>query len=127
MKAHLAVAVGDHATSIQYVVEGHTLVSHTHNVGYRQLEALGLNAIARSHLVDGILYVLEFVSLNERIPTDFRVAAPRYAMWVGEAIESAAYSQFYTEGKPISVTLEDTTSVPLFYARHSKTIHSFKV
>jgi hypothetical protein len=127
MNAHLAITVRDTATVIEYVVEGHILVSHSHPVGYKQLEAHGLSPLSRSILVDGIIYVLEFISLHDRIPTNWKVVAPRYAMWVGEAIEGASYSQFYTKGIPISVTLEDTTSVPLFYARHSKTIHSFKV
>ena len=86
-----------------------------------------MDVIARSKLLDGIIYALEFISLSDRIPTDFRLVSPRYATWVGEALETNSYTQFYTDGVPVSVTLEDTDSVPLFYARHSKTIHSFKV
>lgn len=127
MHPFLSIVVGDTATHINYVVDNHVIVSHTHPVGYMQVEADGMNRIASSKLLDGILYTLEFISLHDRIPTDFRLISPRYATWVGEAIESESYTQFYTGGVPISVTLEDTESVPLFYARHSQTIHSFKV
>lgn len=125
--AFLSVAVGDTSTLINYLVDGHILVSHVHPVGYKHIEAEGMNVIAGSKFVDGILYTLEFVSLHDRIPTDFRLIAPRYATWIGETLEEASYSQFYTKGVPISVTLEGIQDVPLSYARHSQTIHSFKV
>jgi hypothetical protein len=127
MHSFLTIAVGDTATHINYLVDDHVLVSHTHPFGYRHIEAEGMNQVAASKFVDGILYTLEFISLHDRIPTNFRLVSPRYSTWMGEAIERASYTQFFTDGAPISVTLEDTDSVPLFYARHSKTIHSFKV
>lgn len=126
-KAFLSVAVGDTSTLINYLVDGHILVSHVHPIGYKHIEAEGMNIIAGSKFMDGILYTLEFVSLHDRIPTDFRLIAPRYATWIGEILEGASYSQFYTKGAPISVTLEGIQDVPLSYARHSQTIHSFKV
>lgn len=86
-----------------------------------------MNILAASKFMDGILYTLEFISLHDRIPTDFRLIAPRYATWIGETLEAASYSQFYTRDVPISVTLEGVKEVPLSYARHSQTIHSFKV
>jgi hypothetical protein len=123
----LSIAVSDTSTLVNYVVDGHVLVSHVHPVGYKHIEAEGMGVIASSKLVDGVLYVLEFISLYDRIPTDFRLVASRYAPWVGEVIEKASYSQFFTNGAPISVTLEGVKDVPLSYARHSQTIHSFKV
>jgi hypothetical protein len=126
-KNFLSIAVGDTSTLINYLVDGHILVSHLHPIGYKHIEAEGMNVIARSKLIDGVMYTLEFVSLHDRIPTDFRLIAPRYATWIGETLESASYSQFFTDGVPISVTLEGVKDVPLSYARHSQTIHSFKV
>ncbi len=123
----LSIAVGDTSTLINYLVDGHVLVSHVHDIGYKHIEAEGMNKIAASKLLDGIIYALEFISLHDRIPTDFRLIAPRYHTWVGEVLEGASYSQFYTKGLPISVTLEGIRDVPLSYARHSQTIHSFKV
>ncbi len=127
MNPFLSIAVGDIATLINYVVDDHVIVSHTHPIGYKHIEADGMNQIAASKFIDGVLYTLEFVSLHDRIPTHFRLVSPRYAMWVGEALEQASYTQFFTDGAPISVTLEDTEAVPLFYARHSQAIHSFKI
>jgi hypothetical protein len=127
MHPFLSITVSDTATLINYVVDGHVLVSHTHPVGYIQIEAEGMNIVAASKFLDGVLYTLEFISLHDKIPTDFRLVSKRYATWIGEALERGSYTQFYTEGVPISVTLEDTETVPLFYARHSQTIHSFKV
>jgi hypothetical protein len=125
--AFLSVAVGDTSTLINYLVEGHVLVSHIHHVGYKHIEAEGMNIIAGSKFMDGILYTLEFISLHDRIPTEFKLIAPRYVTWIGEIIENSSYTQFYTNGVPISVTLEGIKDVPLSYARHSQTIHSFKV
>lgn len=124
----LSVAVGDTSTLINYLVDGHILVSHVHPIGYKHIEAEGMNVIAASKFMDGVLYALEFISLHDRIPTDFRLIAPRYATWIGETLENnSSYSQFYTRGVPVSVTLEGVQDVPLSYARHSQTIHSFKV
>lgn len=126
-KSFLSIAVGDSSTLINYLVDGHILVSHVHPVGYKHIEAEGMNMVAASKFIDGILYTLEFISLSDRIPTNFRLIAPRYATWIGETLEGASYTQFYTKGIPVSVTLEGAKDVPLSYARHSQTIHSFKV
>jgi hypothetical protein len=126
-KPHLSVSVGDTSTLISYIVDGHVLVSHTHGIGYKHIEADGMNLVAGSKFLDGILYTLEFISLYDRIPTDVRLLSPRYSTWIGETIENASYTQFYTNGAPVSVTLEGITDVPLSYARHSQTIHSFKL
>lgn len=126
-KPFLSIAVGDTSTLINYMVDGSVVVSHTHPVGYKHIEADGMSVVAGSKLLDGILYTLEFISLHDRIPTDFRLVAPRYVSWIGETLESASYTQFYTSGAPINVTLEGTNDLPLSYARHSQTIHSFKV
>lgn len=126
-KTFLSVAVGDTSTLINYIVDGYIIVSHVHQVGYKHIEAEGMNVVAGSKLLDGVLYALEFISLRDRIPTDIRLIAPRYATWIGETLENASYSQFFTHGVPVSVTLEGIQDVPLSYARHSQTIHSFKV
>ncbi len=126
-KTHLAISVGDTATLINYMVDGEVVISHTHPVGYKHIEADGMSVVAGSKFIDGILYTLEFISLHDRIPTDFKLASPRYSRWIGEIIEKNSYTQFYTDGAPISVTLEGITDVPLSYARHSQTIHSFKL
>ena len=126
-QSFLSVSVDDTSTLINYIVDGHVLVSHVHPVGYKHIEAEGMNIIAASKFMDGILYTLEFISLHDRIPTEWRLIAPRYATWIGETIEGTSYTQFYTNDVPVSVTLEGIKDVPLSYARHSQTIHSFKV
>ena len=125
--SYLAVAVGDTSTLISYIVDGYIIVSHTHSVGFKHIESLGMSVIAASKFMDGIIYALEFISLHDRIPTEVKLVAPRYATWIGETIEAASYTQFFTDGARVSVTLEGTKEVPLTYARHSQTIHSFKV
>ena len=126
-KPHLSIIVADASTLIHYMVDGEIVVSHTHPIGYKHIEAEGMNKIAGSKFIDGILYTLEFISLHDRIPTDFRLVSPRYATWIGEIIENNSYTQFFTDSVPISVTLEGIVEVPLSYARHSQTIHSFKL
>lgn len=123
----LSIAVGDTSTLINYLVEGRVLVSHLHPIGYKHIEAEGMNQIAGSKFMDGVLYTLEFISLHDRIPLEFTLIAPRYSTWIGETIESTSYTQFYLGGRAINVTLEGIQDVPLSYARHSQTIHSFKV
>jgi hypothetical protein len=126
-QSFLSIAIGDTSTLINYIVDGHVIVSHVHPIGYKHIEAEGMNVIASSKFIDGVLYALEFISLHDRIPTQFKLIAPRYSTWIGEALEGASYTQFYTDGVPVSVTLEGIQDVPLSYARHSQTIHSFKV
>lgn len=127
MNPHLKIVVGDRETKVDYVVDGQPLVSHMHPIGLKHIELEGMNVTAASKLLDGIIYTLEFVSLHDRIPTQFKLVTPRYATWIGETIEAASYAQFYTNGVPVSVTLEDTYDPSISYAGHSKTILSFKV
>ena len=126
-KPFLRVLVGDTSTLIHYMIDDHVIISHNHPVGYKHIEAEGMSIVAGSKFLDGILYTLEFISLHDRIPTDFRLASPRYTTWIGETIENCSYTQFFTDGIPINVTLEGITDAPISYARHSKTIHSFKL
>jgi hypothetical protein len=127
MNPFLSISVGDSATLINYIVDGHIIVSHHHPIGYKHIEAEGMNQIAGSKLLDGVLYALEFISLHDRIPTRFRLIAPRYATWIGQVLENCSYTQFYTDGVPVNVTMEGTESANFPYARHTQTIFSFKV
>jgi hypothetical protein len=127
MNPHLVIKVGDRQTVVDYVVDGQTIVTHMHPVGLKHIELDGMNTIAGSKLLDGIMYALEFVSLHDRIPTQFKLITPRYATWIGETIEAGSYTQFYTDGAPVRVTLEGTQDPSLGYARHTQTILSFKV
>jgi hypothetical protein len=127
MKPFLTIKVSDTSTLINYHHGDDIVVSHTHPVGYKHIEAEGMSRIAGSKFIDGIIYTLEFISLHDRIPTDFRLVSPRYVTWISEIIENNSYTQFYTAGVPVNVTLENITDVPLSYARHSQTIHSFKL
>lgn len=127
MKPYLSILVSDNSTLINYITDGEVLVSHTHPIGYAQIEAEGMNKVASGKLLEGIIYTLEFVSLYDRIPNNFRLIAPRYTTWIKEVVEKNSYSQFYTKGEPISVTLEGIPQGPFLHARHPKTIFSFKV
>jgi hypothetical protein len=127
MNPHLVIKVGDRETHIEYRIGEAAIVHHEHPFGLRHIESEGMNQIAGSKFLDGIMYALEFVSLHDRIPTDFRLITPRYANWIGETIEAGNYTQFYTGGAAISVTLEGTHDPSLGYARHTQTIFSFKV
>jgi hypothetical protein len=127
MNPHLKIVVGDRETHVRYMVDGQPIVTHVHPYGIKHIEIDGMNAIAGSKLVDGIMYCLEFISLHDRIPTDFQLIVPQYATWIGETIEGASYAQFYTGGAPVRVTLLGTHDPSISYAGHSKTILSFKI
>ncbi len=127
MNPHLLLQVGDEETRITYVVDGESILAHTHPVGIRHIEREGMNAIAQSKFIDGVMYALEFVSLYDRIPTEYRLATPQYATWIQEALQNASYTQFYTGGAPVRVTIEGTQDPSMAYARHTQTIFSFKV
>lgn len=127
MNPFLVIKVGDRETLIEYAIGEHRLVSHVHPYGLKDIEAQGMDQIASSKLQDGITYALEFISLHDRIPTQFKLITPRYATWIGEAIERGSYAQFFTGGVPVNVTLEGTYDPSISYARHTQTILSFKV
>jgi len=127
MNPYLSVAVGDSFTLIHYVTDGEVIISHSHPIGFKHIEAEGMNVIARSKLLDGIMYVLEFISLHDRIPTNFKLTTSRYATWIGETLEDASYTQFFTDGVPVNVTLEGAENASIPYARHSQTLQSFKI
>lgn len=109
------------------MLDDNVVVAHTHPIGYKHIEAEGMNAVAASKFIDGVLYTLEFVSLYDRIPTSFSLISPRYSVWLGQILEDASYTQFYTSGVPISVTLENNQDGNSTHARHTQTIFSFKV
>lgn len=127
MNSHLSLSLGDLSTLIHYIVDGEVVVTHTHDIGLKDIEVEGLGVAAASKLLDGVMYTLEFISLHDRIPTEFRLITPRYATWLTEVITNASYTQFYTNGKPVRVTLEHTRDPSRNYARHTQTVFSFKV
>ena len=127
MDRYVKIVVGDTETYLEYVVNDHPLVSHTHPIGLKHIESEGMKQSAGSSFLEGLVYLLEFVSLYDRIPTDFRLITPRHAIWLGNLIEKTSYAQFFTNGMPVRVTLLDTYDPSLPYARHSQTIFSFKV
>ncbi|MCX6756696.1 MAG: hypothetical protein NTW35_00875 [Candidatus Nomurabacteria bacterium] len=124
---YLTISMSDMATMIYYVSDGNVVVAHNHDVGFKQLEADGLGIIAASKLLDGVMYTLEFISLHDRIPTEFYLATNRYTTWLAGVLQGASYAQFYTENKPVRVTLDTTKAPSINYARHKKTVFSFKV
>ncbi len=132
MGTYLSISVGDTATLIQYVSDNEVVLTHTHGFGIKHIDAHGLGNVAASSLLDGALFALEHISLYDRIPTEFRVIAPRYATWIKTALEAHDYAQFYTNGVPIRVTLEHIQgqlkeNPSLQHAGHSQTIFTFKV
>lgn len=127
MNSYLSVLLQDSSTRINYVVDGEVIVTHTHDIGLKHIEADGLGTIASSKLIDGVMYVLEFISLHDRIPTTVHISSPRYASWLSDTITNASYTQFFTDGMPMRVTLDSTTGPSSNYARHTQTVFSFKV
>lgn len=127
MNPYLVITVGDHETKIDYAIGEQSVVSHSHPVGLKTIELEGMNTIAASKFMDGVIYALEFVSLYDRIPTRFTLKTPRYASWLSEILEAGSYTQFYTNQTPVRVTIEGTPDPSLGYARHTQTILSFKV
>lgn len=141
MSTHLGVTVTDSATHIQYVCDGEVVLTHTHPFGLKHAEGYGLNKIAASSIRDGVIYALEHISLYDRIPTEIRLLAPLHMTWLKGVLEGYDYAQFYTDGVPVRVTLLDKKELQQLhgdsslsspssspsYARHSKTIFTFKI
>lgn len=132
MGNYLSISIGDTSTLLQYVNDNEVLLSHSHPVGVKHIDAHGLGDQAASVLLDGIIFTLEHISLYDRIPTEFRLLAPRYATWVKTVLEKYPYAQFYTENMPVRVTLEriqghNQEDPSLNHAGHSKTIFTFKI
>lgn len=126
-QTHLNISISDMVTLISYVVDGKAILAHTHDIGLKQLEADGLGVVAASKLLDGVIYTLEFISLQDRIPIEFHLNTSRYTTWLTSVLENASYTQFYTEGKPVHVTIDNIKDPLTNYARHTKTVFSFKV
>lgn len=127
MSPHLLITINDIETNISYRVDNKDIINHTHNVGLIHLEREGLNKIVTSKLIDGIIYALEYISLYERIPIEFKLMTPKYATWLKGVLEDQSYAQFYTNGLPIRVTIISSDNASFSYARHKKAIFSFKV
>lgn len=127
--SHLKILVTDDSISLQYIVGDEVLVSHNHNFGIKHLESHALSKQATSKFLDSIIYTLEFISLHDRIPTDFRLTATHHSSWLKNAIENNSYAQFFTDGIPVRVTLDNNKDNLLNnnYAGHKKAILSFKI
>ncbi len=126
-KNFLNIIVRDDHTLIEYVCGENVIVEHRHDFGIKHLEKETLSKIAFSKFIDGILYVLEHISLYERIPTDFRLTTPRYVTLLKDKIEKESYTQFFTNNVPIRVTINDNKDILLNYAGHKKISFNFKV
>ena len=126
---HLKILVTDDSLSLQYIVSDEVLVSHNHNFGIKHLDSHALSKQATGKFLDSIIYTLEFISLYDKIPTDFCLTTPRYGTWLKNAIENNSYAQFFTDGIPVRVTLENNKDnlISNNYAGHKKAIFSFKV
>lgn len=127
MSPHLLITINDIETNISYRIDNKDVINHTHNIGLAHLEREGLNKVVTSKFIDGVMYALEYVSLYERIPVDFRLVTPRYATWLKGVLEDQSYAQFYTNGLPVRVTITSSNNTSFNYARHKKAIFSFKV
>ena len=126
---HLKILVTDDSLSLQYIVSDEVLLSHDHNFGIKHLESHALSKQATGKFLDNVIYTLEFISLHDRIPTDFRLTTHRYASWLKNVIENNSYAQFFTNEIPVRVTLENNQDNLLNnnYAGHKKATLSFKV
>ncbi|MDQ5962650.1 MAG: hypothetical protein QG653_457 [Patescibacteria group bacterium] len=132
MGTYLSVSIGDTSTLLQYVSDNEVVLTHVHPVGIKHIDAYGLGDQAASSVLDGILFALEHVSLYDRIPTEFRIIAPRYATWVKTVVEKYPYAQFYTGSVPVRATIEHIQGQikedpSLKHAGHSQTIFTFKI
>jgi hypothetical protein len=129
MSSNLFISVSENGTLVNYVSEGHTIVTHLHPYGYKDMENDGLGVVSASKLKDGIIYVLEFISLHDRIPTEFKLATSKHSSFIKTIIEKESYSQFFTKGFPINVTIENINKKDnsFSYGRHSQTLQKFKV
>lgn len=127
MSHYLKIFVTDENVFIQYTADEEVVMSRIHNFGIKHLESQALNAKATAKFLDSIMHALELISLYERIPTDFRLITPRYATWLKSAIENYHYSQFFTDGVSVRVTLEDNKDNLFDYAGHKKAKFSFKI
>ena len=110
-KNFLNIKVFDNYVLVEYVYSGNVIANHKHEYGIKHLEREALSPIAFSKFIDGVIYMLEHISLYERIPTDFRLSTPRYATLLKNKLENESYSQFFTNGIPICVTINENKDI----------------
>ena len=127
LNEYISVTILDDNTLFDYIIAGENFFSYDHPVGMKHIEAHALNNIAESKLADGILYTMSQISLYQRIPTTIKLSAYKYTPWFKKVFENISYSQFYTGEKTIRVILSDINQEQQSYARHTKTLQSFKI
>jgi hypothetical protein len=125
MASYLILSLTQESYSIIYKEEGDVLLEVTKKYGLHKLEDFKLRERASYLLLDPLLFVLEKISLYERIPTALHVVTSKHGTWIKHILESYPYTQFYTSGKKMSVILEKVQGN--MYAGHQKKTLNFKI
>jgi hypothetical protein len=125
--SHAYLVFSDDDLVVSYISHGEEMIRIPFKYGYKFLEASALGVSTRSAIATSLATLFESVSLYDRVPQHIKVESFRHREWLKRTIESLSYTQFYTKGKSLRVTLVETKEVSSSYARHSQTLQSFKI
>ncbi len=125
MASVLILTIDENSYTITYKEEGDVLLTTQKKYGYLKLEDFKLRERASYLLLDPLLFTLEKISLYERIPTTLHVFTEKHGAWIKHILEMYPYTQFYTGGKKMSVTLGQARNN--LYAGHTKKTFKFKI
>ena len=125
MNSLLLITLTDESYIVDYREDGESLLVTKKKYGLLKLEDFKLRERAGYLLLDPLIYTLEKISLYERIPTTVHVITERHGPWIKHIIKEYPYTQFYTGGKKMSVTLGQARNN--LYAGHTKETFKYKI
>lgn len=97
---YLEVAVLADKTIIKYWNNGAISLVHEYQIGIFEIEKNLVNEISLSNWVSGVIYILDLISLQDRVPTDIYLFTERYGHTFQKVLkEKNTYAQFFLENK----------------------------
>ncbi len=124
---HLAITFTDDYMSIAHKDEHDEYFRRVYPYGHKFLEAHALGVFSQGAIESAVLYMLESISLERRIPTDIQIHSQKQREWLKKMVSTISCAQFYTETKKLHVTLDNKETHKKVYERYSQTIQSFKI
>ena len=125
MSSVLLLKLTESSYTITYKEEDEVLLESKKEYGLAKLEDFKLRERASYMILDPLLYILEKISLYERVPTILYVFTPKHGPWIKHILETYPYTQFYIKGNKMSVILERAQGIE--YAGHTKKTFKFKI
>lgn len=98
LKKYLDVKVYGDNTIIKYYSDNNLSLTYEHSIGLDKVSKDLVNDLIMNHWIDGVIYVLQKISLTERVPTFIYLYTEKYSSVFEKFLkDKKTYSQFYIE------------------------------